>query len=325
MYILRWLGLYAGLLVLLYAAWIYRNKEYKYLKLVILYICTGYYALYLLQGLIFEFILGMGKWDSQSILVAGNAYAVFGCLIAIPISLEYYNQNKNKKFIVLFTILLTTVAFYFESRVLLFILLAFGVASLFVIHWKKSLIYLMIVVVTLCGWLGWVTICRTTGFGSLDLSYVSGYTDLIRDYTTSFKNIGKVEPLDILRDTDRIAHNLAPIDAVKDKPFGYGTYQSHYVLRSYLEKYGETQTSTLVYTTGFASYLTDYGWVGFGLLTINFLLTGLIILLKRNKYWLFYGMVICGALLWLFISNITDNMLWWLLITPQGLIWRLNN
>ncbi len=331
-HIVRWMFLFAGLIILFYITNKYKSVQYKNLYTVIVVICLIYYSFYLIQGLIAVYILGMGKWDSQSITWTGNAYAVLPLLVSIPCAISLFVNQKQKLAVVgyLMICLSTIFSFYFESRILLIILIAFGILSFFVIKWQKALILLSTVILIFVLLLGGVTLSRSLKHGSLDLGYVDGYTTLISDYANSLnlkKQLKTDNVTNIIRQSDsgRVIHIMAPIEAVKNNPvFGHGTYQSHNILKYHLERWGEYHDSEKVYTTGFGSYLTDYGWLGFGLLIINFICTGLILLLKRGKYWLFYGFALCIAFIWLFISNITDNMLWWLLICPYGILERLS-
>ena len=215
-----------------------------------------------------------------------------------------------------------SVSFYYESRVLMFLIVIFLIVSFFVIGWKRALIYSGITIGTWLLLTLYVSIMRSidqavfdnkiTLFNfQMDTTYFNSYKERFGDY---FNSVTSITPQ--LNDTDRMTSIIEPIKA--SSLFGYGTYQHHTVLVPYIK------TSNFIRTTGFGAFLTDYGWVGFGLLVLNFICTGLKLILNRSKIWLLMGVSLCFGFGWLFVSNILDNVLWWLLIVPFGILERLN-
>ena len=219
------------------------------------------------------------------------------------------------------------VIFYYESRILMFLLIASLIVSFLVIGWKKALIYSGIIIGTWLLLTIYVSIMRSIDQAvfvnsisifnfQIDTTYFNSYKERFGDY---FQSITTAIPQS--NDVDRMTAILAPINV--SSLFGYGTYQHHLILAPYIRELGGN-VPDFVRTTGFGAFLADYGWMGFGLLTLNFICVGLKLILNRSKIWLLLGVSLCFAFIWLFISNILDNVLWWLLIVPFGLIERLN-
>lgn len=86
------------------------------------------------------------------------------------------------------------------------------------------------------------------------------------------------------------------------------------------------EVNTNVSTNGFKAFLVETGLVGILLLAMNFLCTGYRILAQKNKnYW--YGSLILSltmSLLWFFITNLMDIVLFYLMIMPSGLLIQLS-
>jgi hypothetical protein len=155
----------------------------------------------------------------------------------------------------------------------------------------------------------------------IDVTIINNANGIISEY---YESLITLTPLPT--DTDRMIEIVAPIKA--STLFGYGTYMHHTVLAPYIiteaANRGIVFGSDFVRVTGFAAFLTDYGWVGFGLLIINFICVGLKLILNRSKIWLLLGVSLCFAFGWLLVSNILDNVMWWLLIVPFGILERMN-
>lgn len=330
-HIARLFILYLGLIILFVVTKKYKDIDYKYLFILIAVLCIFYYSAYIIQGLVAEYILHTSKYASQSITWAGSAYAVLPLLIGIPVGMALFNHVSVKIRVLgaLIGVFSVGVHFYYSSRVLLAILMCYVVLSFFVLNWKKALTYTAIVLLTLAILITGMTIRRSADSNikecEIDTVYIEGYRNIFSYLPKILYSGGGI---DSVRDTDqdRVLHAIAPIQAVLNSPyFGYGTYQSHYVLKTYLANLGEYHESDKIYTTGFSSFLTDFGFVGFGLLVLIYIFNFFLIIFKRGKYWLFVVFALCFSFVWLFINNILDNMLWWLLLCPYGLLWRLNN
>ena len=108
--------------------------------------------------------------------------------------------------------------------------------------------------------------------------------------------------------------------------WGYGVHSSHFVMRPYLQKlYTEylpgVAASENIRTTGVATILVDLGLIGIFLLIINFILTALKIISHIGFEFKITALLILFLFfLWIFISNIQDIVLFYLLIMPSGLL-----
>lgn len=76
-------------------------------------------------------------------------------------------------------------------------------------------------------------------------------------------------------------------------------------------------------TTGFGAFLIDYGFVGLFLLGGNVVCSGLSILAQRTRFSIILFVAMGIGMAWLMISNILDNLLFWMLIIPYGILWKL--
>jgi hypothetical protein len=338
--IIRWLFFFFALVFLCLLTTRQVKAQFKYIPELICILCLVYYVSYIGQGLYSETFLHISRFKSQGTIWAGSSYAVLPFVVGLPCGIWLFGHSLQKQRVIgaLVGVCAVAVIFYYESRILLLLLVGCLIVSFFIIGWKNALIYLGIVLGTWLILLIYTSIMRSidqatfahsiTIFGfTMDTQYFDSYKERTGEY---FQAIATAKPMET--DVDRIVHLLSPFNALKgNELFGYGTYQHHTILPQYFRelisiKYPELKVniSNFVRTTGFGAFITDYGFVGFGLLILNFICVGIKLIFNRSKMWLLLGVSLCFAFIWLFISNILDNVLWWLLIIPFGLLDRLN-
>jgi len=336
--VLRWLILFVCLIPLYFILKKYKDIEYRHIFTLICVLCLVYYIGYLGQGLYSENILKISRYDSQGFVWAGSSIAVLPFIIGLPCGMWLFNHQSIKLRVlgILVGVSAVCVCFYYESRILIVLLACCLIVSVFVLDWRKALVYIGIIVAVWVSLVIYTTILRSFMINMtqnvttirifnflIDTTYFTSYTDRTGEYIT-YAITGTTSQTDV----GRVISILAPFNATD--LFGHGTYLHHTVLPPYFREMAMVKSPDIVIpdfirTTGFASYLTDYGFIGLGLLIINFIFVGLKLILNRSKIWLLIGVSLCFCFGWLFVSNILDNVLWWLLIVPFGLLEKLND
>jgi hypothetical protein len=322
--IIRWLFLFFALAWLCIFTLRQYESSFKHIPTLICILCLVYYIGYIIQGLYSENILKVSRWDSQGTVWVGSSYAVLPLIVGIPCGVWLFGHSLRKLRLLGLSvgIVAVVICFYYESRILMLLLASCLAVSFFVIGWKRALIYIGIILATWGLLLLYTSIMRSINQAVFNHSITLFNMQIDTTYFNSYKErLGEYLQLETTNDNDRMLAILAPINA--SSVLGYGTYQHHYVLSQYINDLG-CNVSQFVRTTGFGSFLVDYGWTGFGLLIINFICVGLKLILNRSRIWLLLGISLCFGFGWLFVSNILDNVLWWLLIVPFGMLERLN-
>lgn len=121
-------------------------------------------------------------------------------------------------------------------------------------------------------------------------------------------------------DYDRIAGILAPIKSLEHNTwFGYGCKQHHVILPEYFKQY-IAYSNEYTWSTSFARYTTDYGIAGLALFGSLFA-SAFAAAWKSKERVLLTVMVVIGAG-WIFINDISNNFVWWLLFVPYGILYK---
>ena len=341
--IIRWLGLFVLLIPLYFILKRESQKQYKHLPLFIICCSVVYSVAYLAQGLICE-ANHISRYADQGNFVAGSSYAVYPFIIVIPAVIKLISSPnaKIRALVIVCVVLMVSVGFYYDSRVLGYTLAGFVGLSWFVLPWRKALLFCTVIIGTWFLLSCYVTFLRSTDgtiLGNsawtilgkkIDISYFSSYVNLYGSILNNSTEIiaGTVQ----IGDADRLTHIISPINAITVNPitalFGYGTYEHHLVLHPFLQEVADSRglgvkINEFVRTTGFGAYLTDYGFVGMFLLLGNVFCGALSIFLQKTRFSLVLVSALGIGILWLVVSNIIDNMLFWLLIAPFGILWKM--
>lgn len=323
--IIRWVFFY-GLLGLI--SWLISKRVTPVLSLKkILIIVTAsaisYFSLYLFYGIFAEMFRNISRYDMQGVEWTGSAYAVFPLIIAMPSALYILMSYRTKYFQIFgtFSILIgIIVAFYYDSRISLLVILALISITFHRIIVNK---YIMAVFIfTLFTGL-------YAGINNSELIFdkINAYSTALSDSVNALWNPRE-------SDLDRNLHFRSSFYAIGENIttlfFGYGIHSSHFVLRPYLQDLysqylpgiiiGET-----VRTEAFTAILVDTGLVGMFLLTLNFVILILRILKKKNN--LFRPILIATVVmtfLWTFVSNVQDVILFYLMVMPSGIIYQMS-
>jgi len=337
--LIRWLVLFVLLIPLYFILKNESEKPYKNLPLFIVCCSVAYASVYLGQGLLCEFN-HVSRFADQGNFVAGSSYAVLPFLLTIPAVMLLISSPsaKIKALVISCVVLMVSTSFYYDSRVLGYTLLGFMGLSWFVLPWRKALLFCLSCSITFIILVLYVSIMRSIDgtilsnsimlFGNkIDLSYINAYINLYDD--TLPKVLTGIAQSS---DADRISHIIAPVNAITVNPitalFGYGTYQHHLVLQPFVQSVADSRDlhaiiSSFVRTTGFGAFVADYGIIGSILLLGNVACSGLSLLLQHTKFSVVLFFVLAIGVGWLIISNILDNMLFWLLLVPFGILWKL--
>jgi len=324
--IIRWIIFYLSLGLL---SFIISKKDFpapnkKQIALLISLSTLFYFIAYLAHGLIAEKFRGLSWINLQGAEWSGTAYAVFPMILAIPSALFLIRDKivKYKLISGIFIVIALITSFYYDSRMSFLTIFAFLFISPFVLKIRKFLIFLICFLLIL----------------SLFLS-LSIKTETLKSYS-SVKSFLKLIPKSAItlfagekgqtNDLDRYAAWYGALTTIKANWltlfWGYGVHSSHFVMRPYLQKlYTEylpgVAASENIRTTGVATILVDLGLIGIFLLIINFILTALKIISHIGFEFKITALLILFLFfLWIFISNIQDIVLFYLLIMPSGLL-----
>jgi len=323
--IIRWIGYYIMLGI---TAFIISKKGFpipniQNISLSVASSTLLYFSFYLIHGLYYEKFKGLSRFDMQSIEWSGSAYATFPLTIAMPavIFLIRYGTRIEKRFGWFVLGIASIMGYYYLSRISAIIIITFLIAHVLTLRVSKTtfLIFLLILVL-ICVYLvqdnKWEPIEKMLNyFGSLVKSAQFLFSPRISDVS-------------------RYVHTKVAFIAIKDNLetllFGYGVHSSHYVLGPYLKGlFSQYQLNVkvkeIVRTTGFTALLVETGIIGMMLLVLNFIfIVHETLKLKDNPHRFFLLLAVFFTFIWVFVSNIQDIMLFYLLIMPSGLFIQLN-
>ena len=314
------------------------SKEEKYhqlgqreLSYLITVIGLFYYGFYFIYG--YSFDLMGGDWRNLQSAQSGNllaiwgttAYALFAIVISIPCALILIKDNNSKyRHIGWVTILIIIInVLYYESRIGILALIIFFISSIPILGVKKWLIF---------------AVFSTSSFLIIFILTYEGRTIefLINDVFGFVSRIMTArETNTYAQDVDRYIWTIVAFESISDSwwhfLFGHGFRTSGYVVAPYVydlfRSFGRevTHYSSNVGTEMFTNLVVETGMVGLSLYTLNFILLGKRILSRKynpQRYVLFSALAI--SYFWMFVINLIDIVLLYLLIMPNGLIAQLN-
>lgn len=315
--LVRWVVYYVMLgIILLTIHWgIFPVPDARKTALTISLSALIYFIAYLGQGVYLEALLGESRFITQGEEWSGSAYAVFPIIVAIPAAI-YLLKDKARKWQLLGLALIAMgvlVAYYYDSRISYLVIAAFLVFSPLVLRFRRVAPFLVV----LLGVLGWLYY-----FGNWN-SFVGHAQDLAQGLTST---VNLWSPR--ISDIDRYAHIFAAFDAVGDNLvtwlFGYGVHSHRFVMGPYLnEIYASIPGVNInipntVRTEGFEALLVDTGFVGLFLLAANFLFAAMRLLTQRSTLRILLLLALVMSFLWLFVANIQDVLLFYMIIMPVG-------
>ncbi len=323
--ITRWILYYAMLGIILFIA---SKKSFptidaKKTALIVTASALFYFVAYLVYGLYSEMFRGIGRFQMQSLEWSGSAYAVFPLIIAVPAAIMLFNSKVFSRRIT--GALLVAVGFvvglYYDSRMSLIVILIFiGIAFYKIKIYKWSfLLAIFLIIFSL-----YFSLNNETSI----VSKIGSYGRTLSESVDALWNPRE-------SDLDRNLHFHAAFATINENSitflFGYGVHSHHYVLRPYLQKFYDQYLSNITVgdttrTVAFTALLVDTGWIGMILLISNFfILIYKVSLQKNNPMRLVFLAAIPMTFMWLLVSNIQDILLFYLLIMPAGIFYKIND
>jgi hypothetical protein len=332
--IIRWV-LYYGLVAVL-AAVVRRFPtllpfpDFRSTSILVMVTSLVTYLLYLGQGVLFEHILPdkdifghLGRFQSQHVIWAGSAYAVFPNLVAIPAAIFVMNDRSRSIRWMAWTLLtvIMVIGFYYDSRITWYSLGGFAIVSLHRMKFAR----LVMVVGVFCVVFATFVPQASTRFPE----FVENLTESVHALWAPSKS-----------DQPRSLQFKAGFEAIRRSPesffFGDGIYSHRHTIIPYIKRLyrenlemgedviqgsrNDPLTIEIFRTTAFTAILIDTGTVGMMLMAAVFGLACLRqIALGHSDRWIFF-MGIAMTLLWLLVNNVNDILLMFLILMPHGLM-----
>jgi len=332
--IMRWLIFFTmlALLMVLVRRKDFAPPSFRQISILILFGAFMNFSLYLAQGLYFEKILKMGtygRFENQDYFWSGSAYAMFPILLGLPAALFLIRDHSRRvriwAWLTIFLSLVTS--YYFQSRV------GFGAIVLFLVLGYRQIGFKRFSVAFLLFLLVFFVSSKRpfqeAGY------YVSQLIDSTQVLTNSSDNSNKFRNLMLKASVLTAADNWITLFT------GSGFYthrylivphmrelqnkfvQKEYIRTSLLGRRGKplsTEIGTIYRTSTFPALLIDTGLFGLILFSANFLLLGRKILSRKEKQKWIFLMVLFLSYMWMFVVNITDIILFYLILMPGGLL-----
>lgn len=329
--IVRWVIFYLTLAVL----FLLTNKQYREFSFppirqviwIVLITTSAVYVAYLVQGAYFDTLLGQhGRFLSQDSVWAGSAYATFPTLIAMPIAVfALLSAERKIRLLAWVTLgLMVATAFYFDSRVSWLVVLSFLAVALPTLKLHQILMFPVLFV------LGFILI---TGDPTSNLG---GFFANLYEASQAIWSPGKS---DVNRQLQLHAAFMRTFDNVKTFFIGDGMYSHRFTVIPYISHLYDLYLPeqdfiirgsrrdelgmTIFRTTGFTALLVDTGVIGMVLFCANYVLAARSLWRSSSRHRLILLFTLGMSFLWLFVNNITDIILLYLLFLPHGLLHEL--
>ena len=345
--IIRWPVMFISLLPTIF---LFRHRHINQMSHRLLLIVTSLYLFcYLCQGFIAEQFIQISRFDTQGKWWSGSAYAVFISILGLPLSIKYIKDNYRTKSDLLLpalTIILTMlVSKYYQSRLLSLIIITYNVLAFFKIGWKKSIL-IMISYMLIC-YVGQGTTAREDILSIINRPNSKNISKMLTNFTllknTSFDLETQISAATFNRPTDYDRRNmlLALVSAMSFRTnawgeiiLGRGCYSHHFQLGKYLEPLNSKDglpppKSDMLRVSALAAFVFDFGLIGVLLLLVNLALVIHSFWQKKEKIPIIDRILLssvpilaCG---WLTVSNILDVVLFYIIISPSGLIYIWKN
>lgn len=354
--IVRWVLFYTSIGLLAFITYNYGNAFAfpSFRKTARLVIASGilYHVGYIAIGMIYKAILGkQGHFSSQflttGIVWAGTAAAVVPVILAIPAAVMTIHENdsfwKNVACWILLALIMVSGHFY-DSRMVFIVLVACFVTSLPKFKIKYVAVFMAVFCITFVAFSG-------SDDDNFQRSY-SFFSKLYEGATTLFHSDDSIDKGEggEKGDVNRRLQFEAALLRVTDNPatffFGDGVYSHRTTIIPYVDKlysiylpddnfvqpsgwdevsegqyHSDNKGSFDIFrTTGFSALLIDSGTVGMVLFVLCFLYCGAIVRRQKSRYRLMLLSMLMLNFWWLFVNNVVDAFIMYLLIMPKGLL-----
>lgn len=341
--LIRWVVLYV--LLGLLSSIISRRREFpvgsfRHITLAILLSTSAGYAMYVVHGMVLEYFFGtqgrFGGWGTfgdwgraiQDRYWAGSSYATFISLVGWP-SAIFLMRDRCRKVRLLVWIyfgLEMVVGWYYDSRVTWLVMGAFLAASIHKFAARQVVVFGMIFALLFGFFTGGE---REEGIGDRSREFFGVLVATSGAFWAPQES-------DVSRNLQLWAGVATAAEDLKTFLLGAGVF-SHRVLifphieqlyTLYLpEKYSfydtDPEWGIVFRTTAFNALLIDTGLVGMALMGANIVLVGQKVLKTRGRSRIISLLILPTMFLWLFVNNIQDVVLFYLLIMPNGLVEQL--
>jgi hypothetical protein len=315
---MRWVIYYAmlGMLLFIISKRDFPVPSARNTALVVSWSALLYFAAYLGQGFYAEAFRHASRFSTQGFEWAGSAGATFPLVAAVPAAIFLLRDSARKwrGLGVALIVVSMIVAYYYDSRVAYLVIMAFLIASPTVLGLRRAAIFVALVLVALGGiyffgsWAGFME--RISRISQM----LSGSVDFLWSPRAS--------------DVDRYALMYASFSAVNANLwtwlFGYGIYSERFVIVPYLRRlYGSIpgvnkSLGNLARTEAFEALFIDTGYIGMLLLTGNFFFVALSLIAQKSPMRIILLLALVLTFLWLFVADIQDAVLLYLIIMPMG-------
>lgn len=281
-----------------------------------------YFGTYLLYGVIAT-VFGVDKHDiqyaqTQSLFAiwGTTAYVLYPIIISIPGALTILRDGEFRYRLSAWLSLgvLTSATFFYDSRVSVLVIFSFGLLGIPMIGFRRTMVGAGAVSILLgCFFVYW---------GNRDLDF------FVQD---NFGLFSRVLEADVERapspDSDRMIWAKSALLGIGENwnefLFGHGFRTSGIVVaptvKALFESIGiHKNHEEDVSTPAFTNLTVDLGAVGFSMLLLCGLLTGVQIWRGSGRNRLVLISAVGLSFAWLFVINIVDVMLFYLMIMPSG-------
>jgi len=334
----RWIVyfLMLGILMPILSGKKYSTPSVRKMSFLVVAAALIYFSFYSGYGLFFE-LLGINRYDLQYAMVGvgvnvgaiaiwgTTAYTMFPLVIAMPACFIIINDKSRVYRLLGWITLLVSActALYYDSRVAILTITAFMLISLFSLGIRRWLTMVVICVFILSFFFSFVW-QKNRNIGYF-LSDTFGTISSLRQAEQS--GVGG-------HDIDRYVWAKAGLFSISDSwqhfLFGYGFRTSGHVVAPHVYDLFISYKRPKAYdedvsTEAITNLLVDTGMVGLLLLLINFILVAFQIWRWKgnpNRNVLILSLFIMFG--WLFVINIVDVMLFYLMIMPSGFLVQLS-
>jgi hypothetical protein len=277
-----------------------------------------YFIAYLGQGFYAETFRGISRFATQGLEWAGSAGAVFPLVIAMPAAIFLLKDSvRYRRWLGLALILVSIlVAYYYDSRVSYLVITAFLVFSPIVLGFRRVAPFLFLFL----GILGYIYCFGDWG----------GFINEVQTYASRFFETVAAFWSPRVSDIGRSLHMQVGFVAVGASLatwlFGYGIHSHRFVIGPYLQElYSEipgvsVKLGNIVRTEAFTALLVDTGFIGMLLLAANFLFTAFRLFVQKSPMRIILLLSLVITFLWMFVSDLQDHVLFYLMIMPSGLL-----
>ena len=283
----------------------------KRISLIVVLSLLVYYSAYLMHGFYAEEFRGISKYalTIQGNEWAGPAYAVFPLVVGIPAAIFLLKDAVPRQRWLGGALIITAllVGYYYDCRSAWITVLAFLIVSPTVLRFRRTGVWMLI---------------------------IAGLAFFVFNYSAAvFQRFLQSALLQDVGEAGRLMMFKAGVNAWSADWiaffFGYGMHSHHFVIGQSLQALGYygfgSAGSSYVRVSGFPGMLVDTGLIGMLLLSANFLLTGLkVIVSKKSPGRIVLLLTVLLSFAWLTIIDIDDIILLWFMIMPSGLLVQLS-